>query len=66
MSFFYHAAAVEPFILLFVLSKLALGGYGKFAYALRRSSASDPHLCKYFLSIGKTFRSSGRALAQRF
>lgn len=66
MSFFYHAAAIEPLICLFVLSKLALAGYGKFAHALRRSSASDLHLCKYFLWTGKTFRSSGRALAQRF
>lgn len=66
MSMFFHAAAVEPFICLFFLSKLALGGYGKFAHALRHSSASDQHLCKYFLWTGKTFRSSGRALAQRF
>ena len=64
MSTFFHAAAVEPFICLFLLGKLALGGYGIFADALRRSSVSDWHLCKYFAPTGKTFRVSGRTLPE--
>lgn len=64
MSTLFHVAAVEPFICLFLLGKLALGGYGIFADALRRSSVSDQHLCKYFVRTGKSFRLSGRTLSE--
>lgn len=66
MSTFFHVAAVEPFICLFLLGMLALGGYGLLADALRRSAVSDQHLCKYFVPAGKTFRLSRRTLPEVF
>lgn len=49
MGIFLHAAAVEPFILLFLLGKLTLGGYGKFMETRRHASISNPPVCKYSL-----------------
>jgi hypothetical protein len=53
MGIFFHAAALEPFIWLFLLGKLALGGLGKFAEARRRASVSNLHACKLFPLGGK-------------
>jgi hypothetical protein len=46
MGIFLHAAAIEPFICLFLLGKLTLGGYGKFAQARRHAYVPSQHLCK--------------------
>lgn len=48
MGIFLHATAVEPFILLFLLGKLALGGYVKFAHTHRPVSVPKEHVCKLF------------------
>lgn len=49
MGIFFHAAALAPFISLFLLVKLTLGGFGKLAEARQRASVSHQHACKYFL-----------------
>ncbi len=46
MGIFLHAAAIEPFIGLFLLGKLALGGYCMFTDARSHAAASNQHLCK--------------------
>lgn len=49
MGIVFHTLAVAPFISLFLLVKLTLGGYGKLAAARQHAFVSHRHVCKYFL-----------------
>jgi hypothetical protein len=49
MGIFFHVAALAPFISLFLLVKLTLGGFWKLAEARRRAAVSHRHVCKNFL-----------------
>lgn len=49
MGIFVQVAELAPFISLFLLIKLTIGGIWKLAEVRHRASVSHQQVCKYFL-----------------